>query len=147
VTIGGSVLIPETYVSDLRLRLSLYHEAGDLKDLSSVQAFKEGLEDRFGPLPEEAENFLEVLNLKILCRACFVEKLEAGPKGMSFRFRKNECHNPWGLALFLNQQSGTATLKPDHRIVLTRAWDTLSRRVEGIKKDLNSLKEALSQSI
>ena len=47
------------------------------------------LVDRFGPLPAEVENLLEVVSLKRACREAGVEKLEAGPKGMVVTFRGN----------------------------------------------------------
>ena len=37
--------------------------------------------DTFGPLPPEVENLLDVVTIKVLCRAANVEKVDAGPKG------------------------------------------------------------------
>lgn len=45
------------------------------------------LVDRFGTLPDEVRNLLDVVTLKRLCREAGVERLEAGPKGMVIQFR------------------------------------------------------------
>lgn len=139
INIGLSVMISENYVSDLRVRLSLYSQGADIKTIEKLEEFKEELWDRFGDPPEETKNFLEIIELKILCYKCHIEKLDAGPKGMSFRFRRDECPDPLGLANFLSQQKGAATLKADHRVVLCRSWESLEGRLRGIKEDLKDL--------
>ena len=57
--------------------------------------------DRFGPLPEEVENLLQVIAIKRLCRAAGVEKVDAGPKGAVVAFHKNEFAKPAELIAFI----------------------------------------------
>ena len=53
ISLGTSVLIPETYVADLQLRLGLYRRLSTLETRDEIDAFASELVDRFGPLPEE----------------------------------------------------------------------------------------------
>ena len=69
INLGMPVLIPESYVADLGVRLSLYRRLGGLVDAAEIEAFAAELVDRFGPLPAEVENLLEVIAIKRLCRA------------------------------------------------------------------------------
>ncbi len=102
IALGLPVLIPETYVRDLPVRLGLYRRIGALGVGSrETEAMAAELVDRFGPLPEEVENLLRVVALKRACREAGVEKLDAGPKGMVLSFRGNAFRNPAGLVRWL----------------------------------------------
>src|SRR5690348_18509875 len=85
IAIGTPVLIPETYVSDLNVRLGLYRRIAALVDRREIEAFAAELIDRFGPLPGEVENLLEIIAIKRLCRDAGVAKVEAGPQGALLR--------------------------------------------------------------
>src|SRR5581483_12331275 len=87
ISLGLPVLIPESYVRDLPVRLGLYRRIGALGSDAETEAMAAELVDRFGKLPEEVDNLLQVVALKRLCREAGVEKLEAGPRGMVVGFR------------------------------------------------------------
>jgi transcription-repair coupling factor (superfamily II helicase) len=143
INAGVSIMISEAYVPDLHLRLSLYRQAGELEDFASIEAFRAELMDRFGPLPEATENLLQVLGLRVLCRQAGIEKVEAGAKGMNLRFRRDQCENSLGLAIFLTQHARTVKLKSDHKIFFMRSWEKIPERLKGIKQDLMELAESL----
>ncbi|WP_051631082.1 transcription-repair coupling factor [Afifella pfennigii] len=131
ITIGMAVLIPETYVPDLTLRMSLYRRLADLEDAAEIDAFGAELIDRFGPLPDEVDHLLKVVYVKALCRKANVEKLDAGPKGVVIAFRGNEFPNPAGLVRYIGEQGSMAKIRPDQRIVLIRDWPRPQDRLKG----------------
>ncbi len=51
IAVGTAVMIPETYVPDLQLRLGLYRRLADLEELQDIDGFGAEMIDRFGPLP------------------------------------------------------------------------------------------------
>ncbi|MCZ6586345.1 MAG: transcription-repair coupling factor, partial [Alphaproteobacteria bacterium] len=106
IALGTPILIPETYVADLGLRLSLYRRIAALVEPGEIDGFAAEAIDRFGPLPAEVENLLQVVTLKKLCRDAGVEKLEAGPKGAVISFRDNAFANPAALIEFITSQVG-----------------------------------------
>ncbi len=118
IGLGLPVLIPEIYVRELPVRLGLYRRIGALTTDGETQAMAAELVDRFGPLPEEVENLLQVVALKRLCRESGVDKLEAGPKGMVIGFRGNAFRNPAGLVTWLGKRGGAIRLRPDHKLAL-----------------------------
>jgi transcription-repair coupling factor (superfamily II helicase) len=63
-----AVMIPETYVSDLQLRMGLYKRLADLDEDEAIEAFAAEQIDRFGRLPEEVEHLLAIVRIKALCR-------------------------------------------------------------------------------
>ncbi|MHA1114137.1 MAG: TRCF domain-containing protein, partial [Alphaproteobacteria bacterium] len=133
ISVGMPVLIPEDYVADLGLRLALYRRVAGLADRAGIDAFAAELIDRFGPLPAEVENLLATVAIKQHCRAAGIERIEAGPKGAVLAFHRNQFANPEKLVAYIGGQTGTAKLRPDHRLVLLRAWTDPATRLAGVR--------------
>jgi transcription-repair coupling factor (superfamily II helicase) len=134
-------MIPERYVADLGVRLGLYRRLSTLVDKAEIEGFAAELIDRFGPLPEEVENLLQVMAIKRLCRAAGVEKVDAGPKGAVIAFHKNEFARPAELVAFISRQAGAIKVRPDHRLVYQRQWDDPPARLRGVRRLLDDLAE------
>ena len=81
ITIGAPVMIPEDYVADLSVRLSLYRRLAEIEDEGEIEAFAAELVDRFGKLPVEVEHLLQVVAIKALCRRANVEKRRSRAEG------------------------------------------------------------------
>ncbi len=94
VNVGVPILIPDTYVEDLHVRLSLYRRLSELENIQEGDAFAAELIDRFGALPQEVHNLLQVMSIKRLARAAKVAKIDAGPKGVVFTFRHEDIKDP-----------------------------------------------------
>ncbi len=139
INLGLPVLIPETYVRDLPVRLGLYRRIGALASDAESEALAAELVDRFGPLPAEVENLLDVVGLKRLCREAGVEKLDAGPKGLVLQFRGNAFRDPVGLVAWLQKQGGLAKLRPDHKLFVARDLEQVSARVRLAREVLGAL--------
>ncbi|MFT8242690.1 transcription-repair coupling factor [Roseomonas sp. BN140053] len=145
INLGLPVLIPDAYVRDLPARLGLYRRIGSLASEAEVEAMAAELVDRFGPLPVEVENLLQVVSIKRLCREAGVEKLDAGPKGVVLAFRKNRFGNPAGLVNWVTTQKGMVRLRPDHKLALSREMD-LPSRVRAAKDILLALVGVAAQA-
>jgi transcription-repair coupling factor (superfamily II helicase) len=98
-----------------------------------IEALAAELIDRFGKLPQEVENLLEIVAIKVLCKSAGIEKVDAGPKGAVLTFRHNNFANPGGLVQFITGQLGTVKLRPDHKLVVQRRWDEPAERIKGIQ--------------
>jgi len=132
ITIGMSVMIPDNYVPDLQLRMSLYRRLADLQDAGEIDAFGAELIDRFGKLPDEVEHLLKIVFIKTVCRRANVEKVDAGPKGAVVSFRNNSFANPAGLIAYIGQPGASARIRPDQAIVLMRDWKQPEDRLKGV---------------
>jgi transcription-repair coupling factor (superfamily II helicase) len=139
ISVGGPVLIPESYVKDLNLRLGLYRRLSGLVDRAEIDAFAAELIDRFGPLPAEVENLMQIMAIKRLCRDAGVEKVDAGPKGAVVSFHKDRFANPEALVHYIGRQSGMVKLRPDHKLVFQRDWGDPAKRVSGVRKLMDEL--------
>jgi transcription-repair coupling factor (superfamily II helicase) len=139
INLGASVLIPDDYVADLNVRMSLYRRLSGLETRSDIDAFAAELIDRFGALPDEVKHLLEIVAIKQLALAAGVEKIDAGPKGGTIAFRNNAFANPVALIKLINQHSGTMKVRPDQKIVVTRDWPMPDDRLKGAKALLTQL--------
>jgi transcription-repair coupling factor (superfamily II helicase) len=138
INLGVSVLIPETYVSDLDVRLGLYRRLSGLTKKVEFEGFAAELIDRFGKLPSEVNTLLLVVRIKSVCKKAGIGKLDGGPKGATLQFHNDKFISPEGLVEFINQQNGMAKVK-DNKLIIRRDWRKNSDKFKGafsIAKDL-----------
>jgi transcription-repair coupling factor (superfamily II helicase) len=133
------VLIPDDYVSDLPVRLSLYRRLADLETEEEIDDFAAELRDRFGVLPDEARYLFKVAAIKTYCRRANVEKLDAGPKGAVIAFRENKFAQPDRLVSFIRQHGQSARVRPDMKVVFFQDWETPEERLSGSTQILRQL--------
>lgn len=148
INLGVPVLIPETYVPDLDVRLGLYRRLSDLTTKVELEGFAAELIDRFGKLPKEVNTLMLVVRIKAMCKKAGIGQLDAGPKGGTIRFHNDKFANPAGLVDFIGDYKGQARVK-DNKIVVMQDWtrerdkiqgafniarDLAAKRVEGQKK-------------
>ena len=141
IAMGTPVLIPEAYVADLSVRLGLYRRIAALDVQAEIEALAAEMIDRFGTLPVEVENLLEVVAIKALCKQAGIEKVDSGPKGAVVTFRHNSFANPDGLVQFISRAAGTCKLRPDHKLVFLRAWEEPRQRVAGLRTVIGKIAE------
>jgi transcription-repair coupling factor (superfamily II helicase) len=139
INIGTSVLIPESYVPDLDVRMALYRRLASIEMRADIDAFAAELIDRFGPLPEEVVHLLDIVAIKALCRIAQVEKIDAGPKGATLTFRNNTFPNPVGLVRLISEHQATMRVRPDQKVVIARNWPTPELRLRGVQTTLAQL--------
>lgn len=138
INLGVPVLIPETYVPDLDVRLGLYRRLSTLTSKVDLEGFAAELIDRFGKLPREVNTLLAVMRIKAECKRAGIAKFDAGPKGATIQFHNDKFANPAGLVAFVQAQNGLAKIR-DNKIVVRRDWSTEKERVRGafaIARDL-----------
>ncbi|MES2608395.1 MAG: transcription-repair coupling factor [Pseudomonadota bacterium] len=143
INLGVPVLIPESYVTDLGLRLNLYRRVANLATREEIDAFAAELIDRFGKLPVEAANLLDVVELKGLCRQAHIEKLDAGPKGLLITFRNNEFKEPTKLIHYLQKpevyKASAIKIRPDHKLFFGRDFGNPLQRRNGVRQIVKDL--------
>jgi transcription-repair coupling factor (superfamily II helicase) len=139
INIGTSVLIPESYVTDLQARLGLYRRLADVQEQTDLDGFAAELHDRFGRKPEEVDHLLDIVSIKLLCRKANVAKVDAGPKGVTIEFRDGIFENPTALVQWIAGQGTLAKLRPDMKLVLTRDWASAAQRLKGTRLLMQNL--------
>ncbi len=131
ISVEAPILIPETYVPDLDLRMGLYRRLGELDDRGGVDAFAAEMIDRFGKLPQETSNLLQIVETKINCRKACVAKLDVGAKGAVVTFAPSGFPDLAGLLAYVERLKGQARLRPDSKMIVSRDWPTGEARLNG----------------
>lgn len=139
INIGTSVLIPENYIEDLNIRMSLYRRLSDLETRDDIEAFAAELIDRFGAIPEEVQNLLDIVSIKQFCRKAGVASVEAGEKGVVIGFYKDSPPNINGLMKWIAEKKATVKLRPDQKLVAMREWHSPEQRVKGVQSLMKEL--------
>lgn len=125
VSIPG--FIPEGYVEDIHLRLNLYRRFSMLKREEELDELRREIEDRFGPLPEEVENLLMVVRMKILLRELGIERLKIADKKMEIFYKKEPSREDLTFFLDAMRRAGihvsSAGSKAIHFLITDRAKD------------------------
>ena len=131
ITVDAPIMIPDEYVPDLDLRMGLYRRMNELDAPAEIEPFAAEMIDRFGKLPPETDNLLKVIEIKMNCRAAQVVKLDVGPKGALVHFHNDSFPDLPGLLAYVQRLKGTAKLRPDSKLVITRAWPDPASRING----------------
>ena len=130
INVGAAVLIPEDYVPDLNVRLSLYRRLSDAEHVEHREALAAELIDRFGPLPDEAKQLLRIVEIKAQCKKACIERIDVGPKGAVLTLRDNAFPNPAGLVGLIQKNHAFWRIRPDQKIVVTGDWPTAADRLK-----------------
>ena len=141
INLGLSVLIPETYVPDVDLRMGLYRRLGSLSGKVELEALAAELIDRFGKLPREVNTLLLVVRLKGMCRRAGIARIDGGPRGATLRFHRDKFASPEGLMHYIADQGGLAKMR-GNCLVIRRDWKAGRDRIRGafaIARDLATL--------
>ncbi|MGI9461472.1 MAG: TRCF domain-containing protein, partial [Alphaproteobacteria bacterium] len=102
-----AVALPENYIPDDMVRLSLYKELSESLDEKNLLAIEESLTDRFGAIPIETKNLLTVIELKQLCYQARIAELKISPHSISVMFHDNQVNHPEALFKLLKEKKAS----------------------------------------
>ena len=145
IDLGAAVLIPDYYVADLTERLALYRRLSDLNTEEERESFAAELIDRFGKLPDETKQLLEVTAVKNMCKNLGISKLTSGPKGAVFSFRDQPPINPTQLIAWVHTRPSMMKLRPDGKLVINGVWPNAEHRLKAVKGILKELESAAKE--
>jgi len=107
--------LPETYISSISERLSLYKRLSSLIEEQQLAEIRSELRDRFGPLPEEAENLLEAFEIRNQMRRAGMQRLDWKGGQLIFTFDPGSGVNVDGLLSFVKMHPKRAQIAPEGR--------------------------------
>lgn len=71
-----NALIPDDYIEDPELRMSIYRKISMAKNTKALEHILDELKDRFGPPNEKTENLLKIMELKLIAMKLFISKIQ-----------------------------------------------------------------------
>jgi transcription-repair coupling factor (superfamily II helicase) len=120
--------IPHDYVDGERLRLAAYRALAEAVSEADVEAVREELADRYGPLPEPVANLVEVAKLRVFLRPYGIGEVVA--QGNQIRFAPVQLRE--SQVLRLQRLYPKSVVKaPQHTILVPRPTDAAAGRFGG----------------
>jgi transcription-repair coupling factor (superfamily II helicase) len=77
---------PDEYIEDQDERMALYQRMGGFRLPAEVDSLESELIDRFGPLPAEADNLLDLTRIKLLGMAMGIGRVKLGKRETEIEF-------------------------------------------------------------
>ncbi|PNU05671.1 helicase-related protein [Novosphingobium guangzhouense] len=81
--VGMSGVLPDSWIPEADLRLSLYLRLARIETEEALDAFDDELLDRFGTLPAEAAMLLAHARIRLTARALRIARIDAGPAAIA----------------------------------------------------------------
>ncbi|MGB4191820.1 MAG: transcription-repair coupling factor [Rickettsiales bacterium] len=139
INLNLPVLLPESYITDLNLRLSIYRNLANLKTVAEVDSFAVELVDRFGVYPIEVDYLLATIKLKIQAKKINIDKIDAGPKAITLGFKDNNCLYPEQTMEFISKNQLVMKLRADHKILISKEFKQAKEKILYISQILDKL--------
>src|SRR5690606_22868662 len=117
-----TALLPEDYVADVGVRLSLYKRLASALDEADVAQIATEMEDRFGAPPSEVKSLVRLMTLKCELRKMRVLGCEAHAKSVTLHLRDDTPLDADAILGLVRAKDSPYKLTPDMR---------LSRRFDG----------------
>jgi transcription-repair coupling factor (superfamily II helicase) len=117
LTFDVTAFLPDDYVGDVGVRLALYKRFASAIDEAMVDELAEELEDRFGPPPEDAAQFIRLMRLKTELRRLRVLGCEATAAQVRLHLREDTPLDPVKLRTLIVKGGGLWRATPDMRLV------------------------------
>jgi transcription-repair coupling factor (superfamily II helicase) len=122
--------LPEAYVADVHVRLSLYKRIAAAANDPELDELTAEIHDRFGAPPLAALNLIRIAKLKLRARALGVRRLDLGPQGGSVLFEERTAVDPATLVRLIQKSSREYRLEGSQKLRIARALPTEAARFE-----------------
>jgi transcription-repair coupling factor (superfamily II helicase) len=116
LTFDVDALIPDGYISEVGVRLSLYKRLAGASDEAEVTEVAAEMEDRFGPAPTEARRLVELMRLKVELRRLRAFGCESTAKTCTLHLRDDTPLDPAKIGLLVAQKKSPYKVTPDMRL-------------------------------
>ncbi len=123
LSLDADALLPDDYVDDVGVRLSLYKRLASAADEAEVDEIAAGMQDRFGPPPIEARRLVELMRVKTELRKLAALGLEARARSVTLHLRDDTPLDPVKIGGLVARKGSPYKLTPDARLT-RRALDT-----------------------
>ena len=142
IHLGVPAFIPETYMADEHQRLVAYKKISLTSTDEELHAIREELHDRYGNVPAEVENLIDVIKIRNLLTSIKGKKMGYNGKEFSLLLQENSPVDPMRIIELYNKKFRGVRLTPGHKLTIPmptlEAPEILSRSyelIEELRKD------------
>ena len=139
VDLRVAALLPDDYIFDVSLRLSLYKRIASCKNKQALDDVQVELIDRFGLLPQAAKNLVHIAKLKLKAQKMGITRIDAGPAGGSFEFSSETKVDPMFIIGLIQQQPKIYKMEGANKLKFKQVTEDAKSRFILIATMLNEL--------
>jgi transcription-repair coupling factor (superfamily II helicase) len=140
VNLHIAALIPEDYMPDVHLRLTLYKRIAAAPNVPSLRELQVEMIDRFGLLPEYAKNLFAITELKLQAKDLGLRKVDIGPGGGSAVFDTDTRVEVTTLIRYVQSNAKTHRFDGTQKIRFVQKLERDSERLAAADKLMSALR-------
>ncbi|MAI75631.1 MAG: transcription-repair coupling factor [Rickettsiales bacterium] len=137
IRLGFPVSIPEEYIKDIDVRLSLYRKISNIDNINDLNDMLTNLSDRFGKVPISFKNLFHILEIKIMAKKANINKIDYSNKGFVLEFKTDKMKKIEDIIKLVEKNPKLLKLLPNSKLFY------YNEKVEDIQR-VNGLKNLLS---
>ncbi len=138
INLHAPALLPNDYCGDVHMRLSFYKKLATAKNTDQIDALMEEIVDRFGKLPDQARNLIDVHRLRVIAKPYGVVKVDAAPHLITITFRKDAPIDAMSV-IALIQKNKHIKLAGNEKLRIERELPDPKARAQMVRDVLRSL--------
>lgn len=130
-------LIPDSYIPDIRIRLSYYKVLSEISAPEDLDRVEAELSDQFGALPEQVMNLMGLMLIRNDCRSLGIRDLSSGPKSISLVFTEKTPVPAPSIVTLASREPKKYSLTPDMRLNVRLdviSWPLIYDELQTLKK-------------
>ena len=132
-------LIPDDYLPDVNMRLTLYKRLANCESDSQLHELQVEMIDRFGLLPDPVKTLFELAKLRQTGEQLGLIKIEAGPNGGRLKFSASTSVEPMTIIQMVQAHPRIFRLQNNDQLSFTMPMESAAERVDGVTEILNQL--------
>ncbi len=143
INLGITAVIPEEYIEDPDLRLSVYRKIASAKEIKTLRSMLDELKDRFGKLPEKTERLIEIMELKVMAKNLYITKIDNLSGRIRIYFAPETPVKPERILSLYRDGREFLSFLPEGGIELDlrkKSWNEIVIELKGVLEELGGAK-------
>ncbi len=140
VNLHASALLPADYCPDIHARLGMYKKLSHARDEDELIGIREELVDRYGKLPDAAQNLLATHRLRLLAEPLGVIKIDAPESQALIQFSSKPQVDPLRIIELVQKRRDLKLSGQDRLRLEFKEGVPLKARIDTLRELLNALK-------
>jgi len=132
-------LLPDDYIFDVSIRLSLYKRIASCKNKQALDDVQVELIDRFGLLPQPAKNLIHIAKLKLKAEKIGIARIDVGPAGGAIEFSSDTKVDAMFIIGLIQQQPKIYKMDGANKLKFKQATEDAKSRFILVTTMLNEL--------
>jgi len=135
ISVSVEGFLPEEYVPEVNQRLAFYKRLAGAAGDDELADLRAELQDRFGPLPEPAEQLVDIVRIRIAARVLGVERVEAGEGKAVITFSPGTSIEPQRLVAAIQASRGRLRMRREFTLeaaIATGGWPATRDSLLGV---------------